>query len=135
MSDVSYNKIAACIYSLFKFLIAWLFIHTALQAPTVSISTIPIVTAGDQHILNCTATVEEYLIATPTLEWRLPNNAAGMILGQKSMTGSTSTITLTFNQIYTSQGGVYECIATVNISDFDSQSQTTNGTIYVRSKL
>ena len=101
----------------------------------MTISGIPIVTAGYQHALHCNATVVEYHTATPTLEWRLPTNAGDVVVGQQQTIGNTSTIRLTFNEIQTSQGGVYQCIATVNISGLDARSQTANGTIYVKSKL
>lgn len=111
-----------------------LFVYPALQAPTVTISGIPTVTAGDRYTLHCTATVEEYHIVTPILEWSLPKNAVNVSVGQQSAAGNTSTIILTFNEIRTSQGGVYKCIATVNISGLDAQSQTANETIHVKSK-
>jgi hypothetical protein len=101
----------------------------------VSISAIPIVTAGDQYTLHCTATVDEYQIATPTLEWRLLKNAGDVVVGQQLTVGNKSTIRLIFNEIQTSQGGTYQYTATVNISGLDAQSQTANGTIYVKSEL
>ena len=110
--------------------------YPALQAPTVTIyiSAIPTVIAGDWHSLHCTTTVEENLIAIPILEWRLPKNAGEVVVGPQLTVGNTSTILLTFNEMQTSQGGLYQCIATVNITGLDAQSQTANGTIYVKSK-
>ena len=99
----------------------------------MGVSAIPLVTqAGDWHALHCTATVEEYQTATLTLEWRLPKNAGDVVVGQQV---TVETISLIFNEIQTCQGGVYQCIATVNISDVDEQRQMANGTIYVKSKL
>ena len=109
--------------------------HVALQAPTVTISAVPTPIASNQHIITCTATVEEYLIAIPTLEWRLPENAAGASTGIQSTAGTISTTTLTFSNICTSQGGIYECRATINITGFNPLSQTANQTIQVQSKL
>ena len=112
------------------------YIHAALQAPDVIVSAIPLVTqAGDWHALHCTATVEEYQTATLTLEWRLPKNAGDVVVGQQVTVENTSTISLIFNEIQTSQGGVYQCTATVNISGVDEQRQTANETVYVKSKL
>ena len=100
----------------------------------MSISPISVMTAGDQHTIICTATVEEYLIGIPTLElMRLPESSTGA--SAQSLTRTISTITLTFNHIRTSQGGIYECRATINITGFDPLSQTANQTIQVQSKL
>ena len=101
----------------------------------MTISPIQIPTAGDQHILTCTAIVDEYLIAAPALEWRFPVIVAGVSTGAQSIIGSTSTITLSFNGIRTSQGGVYRCKATINVTGFEPLSQTANQIIQVRSKL
>ena len=109
--------------------------HVALQAPIVTISAVPIPIASNQHTITCIATVEEYLIAIPTLEWRLPENAAGASTGIQSTAGTISTTTLTFSNIRTSQGGIYECRATINITGFNPLSQTANQTIQVQSKL
>ena len=93
-------------------------------------------TSGNQHTVTCTAVVNEFHIAAPVLEWRLPENAdVGIFTGMQSTTGSTSTLTLTFNSIRTSQGGIYGCRATMNITGFDPLSQTANQTIQVQSKL
>ena len=80
----------------------------------------------------CTAAVDELLVpvATAALEWRLPVNAVGVSIGRQSMIGNTSTLTLTFDSIRTSQGGVYGCRATIDITGFD---QTVNRTIQVQS--
>ena len=102
----------------------------------MTISAVPILIAGNQHTTTCTATVEEYLIAAPSLEWRFfSENAADVSTGTQSTTGTTSTIILTFNHIRTSQGGIYVCKATINITGFDPLSQTANQTIQVQSRL
>ena len=107
----------------------------ALRAPSVTISPTQIPTAGDQHTLTCTASIDEFLMVTPFLEWRLPQNAAGLSTGTQVTTGGTSTNTLTFNHIRTSQGGIYGCRATINVAGFDPLSHTANQTIQVQSKL
>ena len=48
---------------------------------------------------------------------------------------TTSNITLNFNPLRTSHGGVYVCEATVNISGVLTESQTANDTVRVQSKL
>ena len=107
---------------------------TALNAPIVTISPMQILTAGDRHMLTCTATVDEFLIAAPILEWKPPKNAAGVSIGTQSTIRSISTITLTFNNIRTSQAGVYECRTTINITGIEPLSQTANQTVQVQSK-
>ena len=42
---------------------------------------------------------------------------------------------MSFNGIWTSQGGVYRCKATINVTGFEPLSQTANQIIQVRSKL
>ena len=103
----------------------------------MTISSTQILTAGDQHTVVCTAVVDEFLIhvASPALEWILPESAVGVSTGTQSTILSTSTLTLTFNGIHTSQGGVYGCRATINITGFHPLSQTANQTIQVQSKL
>ena len=54
----------------------------------MTISPIQIPTAGDQHILTCTAIVNEYLIAAATLEWRFPVIVAGVSTGAQSTIGA-----------------------------------------------
>ena len=91
-------------------------------------------TAGNQHTLTCTATVNTYLIVTPTIEWRLPESVgnSSITTGGQSTSGAVSTKTLMFNPLRTSHGGVYQCTATVNISGFDLQSRTLSRTFRVQ---
>ena len=99
------------------------------------VSPIPVTAAGEQLMLTCTATVEEYLQATPTLTWRLPGNTDDTLTGLQSTLGTISTIVVSFNPLRTSHGGVYVCEATVNISGIAPQSKTANVTVHVQSKL
>ena len=101
----------------------------------MTVTAAPLLTAGDRYTLNCTATVEEYLIATPTLTWRLPGNTDDTSIGEQLTVETTSAVMLTFNPLHTSHGGVYECTAAVNISGIDPRTETVNEIIRVQSKL
>lgn len=107
---------------------------SALDIPTVTLLSVPDLIAGDQYVMVCTVIVDEYLVAIPTLEWRFPDNNTSMSTSPQSTDGVSSNITLTFNHVRTSQGGIYGCRATINISGFDVLSQTINETIQVQSK-
>ena len=107
---------------------------SALLAPVVLVSPAPVTTAGEQLMLSCTATVEEYLQATPTLTWRLPGNTDDTLTGLQATSETTSNITLLFETLRTSHGGVYECKATINISGIIPQTQIANETVHVQSK-
>ena len=91
--------------------------------------------AGEQLSLTCTATVIEFLITTPTLTWRLPGNNVDTSVGVTSRFEAKSNITINFNPLHTSHGGVYVCEATVDITGIPTQSQTASDTVRVQSKL
>jgi hypothetical protein len=55
-------------------------------------------------------------------------------MGDQLRIRATTTRTLTFNRIRTSQAGVYACRATINIQGIDSLSWTANQTVHVQSK-
>lgn len=120
--DFHYN------YSIFQL------ITIALQSPVVAILGASVQTAGNQHSLTCTATVNAYLIAAPTIEWRLPENVRNLsvTVGGQSTSGAISTKTLMFDPLHTSHGGIYQCSAQINISGFDLQSRTLSRTFRVQ---
>ena len=90
--------------------------------------------AGTQNSLTCTATVEEYLQTTPTLEWQYPGNNEDTSISNRATFGTVSNRTLTLRPLRTSHGGVYVCKATVTIEGITPQSQTANETVYVQSE-
>ena len=101
----------------------------------MTVSTSSVTLAGEQLSLTCTATVIEFLKTTPTLTWTLPGNSDHTSVGVTSRLETTSNITLNFNPLRTSHGGLYVCEATVNISGVPPQSQTASDTVRVQSKL
>ena len=90
--------------------------------------------AGTQCSLTCTATVEEYLQATPTLEWQLPGKSEDISVSNQVTSGTVSNRTLTLIPLHTSHGGVYTCVATVTISGITPQRQTADEIVYVQSE-
>ena len=94
------------------------------------------VEAGGQDTITCTATFDEYLVQRPTLMWEFPgSNIVDTSMGDQSGAQGTTTRTLTFNRIRTSQAGVYTCRATIDIQGIDPLSRTTSQTVQVQSKL
>ena len=114
-----------------------IFYSAALQAPTVSV--LPIqgisIEAGGQDTITCIALFDEYLVERPTLMWKFPASTVDTTVGDQLGIRATTTRTLTFNQIRTSQAGVYTCRAAVHIQAIDSLSWIANQTVQVQSKL
>ena len=85
--------------------------------------------------MTCTATFEEFLVQRPTLMWLFPGSTVDAIIDFQSGVQVTTTRTLTFNRIRTSQAGVYRCRATIDIQGINSLSRTANQVVRVQSKL
>ena len=95
-------------------------------------------TAGQAHILTCTATVVENLVVVPTLEWL---DTDRNIVGDNSITvappvttGINTTLTLTFDPLHTSHGGRYTCRATINIPVISIVNSSEVSDVLVQSK-
>lgn len=118
----------------FQYTILFSLSTVALQSPIVAVLGALIQTAGNQHTLTCSATVNAYLIVTPTIEWNLPGDPGDsfITIGEQSTSGAVSTKTLLFAPLRTSHGGVYQCTATINITGFDLQSRTLSRTFRVQ---
>ena len=68
--------------------------------------------------------------------WEFPgSNAVDTTMGDQSGIRGTTTRTLTFNRIRTSQAGVYLCRVTIDIQGLDSLSRTASQTVRVQSEL
>ena len=67
--------------------------------------------------------------------WEFPGSTVDTDIGDQSGTQVSTTRTLTFNSIRTSQAGVYRCRATINIDGINSVSQRANQTVRVQSKF
>ena len=111
-----------------------------LPAPVLSVSSPPLTTAGEVLSVTCTATVEEFLITTPTLLWL---NSDGSVVtttgnptapGSAEVNGEVSTLELTFSPLRTSHGGQYRCRASIDIPDTASVQATMAANITVQSE-
>ena len=88
--------------------------------------------AGEMYALTCTATVVENLIATPDLNWLDPR---GAVPDNQNDEGITSTRTLIFSPLRTSQGEVYRCRAVIVINSISlDRSNEISQTVTVQSK-
>ena len=65
----------------------------------------------------------------------LPGTTDDTTIGDQSNTEDMSSISLNFNLLRTSHGGVYVCEATVSISGITPRSQSANETVRVQSKF
>ena len=111
--------------------------YAALQVTlSVSPSQGIFVEAGGRHDLTCTTTFDEYLVQRPTLIWQFPDGSSTVdtiIMGDQLGIRATTSRTLTFNRIRTSQAGVYTCRATIDIQGINPRSRNTSQTISIRS--
>ena len=112
-----------------------------LPSPGISVTGALVAEAGQPVSLTCVATVVEYLIVSPTLQWMRLN---GSILeeGQNPSAGSSplvsgtnSTLKASFNPLLASHGGQYLCTASINVSGVPVTSNNTGTSISVQSKL
>ena len=113
------------------------FYSAALLAPTVSVFPIQGISIepGGQDIVTCTAQFDEDLAERPTLVWEFPGSDTATTIGDQLGIHGTTTRTLTFNSIHTSQAGVYTCRATIDIQGIDSLSRSASLTVRVQGKL
>ena len=101
----------------------------------MTVTPVQVWTAGGSYTLSCSATYEEFLQTTPTLTWTLPGTTDDTTISDQSNTEDMSSISLNFNPLHTSHGGVYVCESTVSISGITPRSQSANETVHVQSKL
>ena len=92
---------------------------TALPAPQVTITPSGSSTAGSPYTLTCTVMVVNGLVVVPQVMW-LKNGASVVVGNGISVTpgvvsANTTTLTLQFNPLNTSDGGQYSCIANVSL--------------------
>ena len=92
---------------------------TALPAPQVTITPSGSSTAGSPYTLTCTVMVVNGLVVVPQVMW-LKNGASVVVGNGISVTpgvvsANTTTLTLQFNLLRTSDGGQYSCFANVSL--------------------
>ena len=89
---------------------------TALPAPQVTITQSGSSTAGSPYTLICTVMVVNGLVVFPQVMWL--KNGTSVVGGSVTfgmVTANTTTLTLQFNPLYTSDGGQYSCITNISI--------------------
>ena len=96
--------------------------------------------AGDSYTLTCTVEVVEGLV--PVVQWLDPFSntivsGGDFTVGDPTIDGTTTTLTLTFNPLRTSHGGEYTCRATVTVEEVSISDVTGEDTFTVtlQSKL
>ena len=105
---------------------------TALPAPQVTITPSGSSTAGSPYTLTCTVMVVNGLVVVPQVMW-LKNGARVVVGNGISVTpgvvsANTTTLTLQFNPLHTSDGGQYSCIANVSLPVISTTELYTNNT-------
>ena len=84
--------------------------------PSVVISSFGVSTAGETHSLTCNVSLAQDLRESPVIEWVGPEGPIedGAVEGVTlSSSFPSTTMTLTFDPLRTSHGGVYWCRASV----------------------
>ena len=88
---------------------------TALPAPQVTITPSGSSTAGSPYTLTCTVMVVNGLVVVPQVIWLKNGTSVVGDVTSGMASANTTTLTLQFNPLHTSNGGQYSCIANVSI--------------------
>ena len=99
----------------------------ALLPPNVSISSSGDSIAGKNYSLNCSASVVDGIVVLPDLKLTAPNSSV------ISSSMNTSSLVYMFSTLRTSDGGLYTCTATVNITGVTFHQPSSTETIIVAS--
>ena len=97
-----------------------------LPPPNVSISSSGDSIAGQEYSLECSTSVVDGLVVLPDLKIVGPNSTMSLM--------STSSLVYMFSTLRISDGGLYTCTATVNITGVTFHQSPTTGTIIVASE-
>ena len=89
------------------------------SAPVVRIESAGESTAGVNHTLTCTVTLEQDLRSPLLIQWTAPN---GSIIGNETLVDvtvsrSSNNLSLTFDPLHTRHGGQYSCMASMNVPE------------------
>ena len=76
-------------------------------------------TAGINHTLICTVTLEQDLRAPLLIQWTAPNGSIieNETLEDVTVSRSSNNLSLTFDPLHTRHGGQYSCMASVNVPE------------------
>ena len=98
----------------------------ALLPPNVSISSSGDSIAGEKYSLECSASVVDGIVVLPDLKIVGPNSTMSLT--------NTSSLVYMFSTLRTSDGVLYTCTATVNITGVTFHQSPTTETIIVASE-
>jgi hypothetical protein len=100
-----------------------------LPTPIVDITSSGVTIPGENYMLNCTVTVIDRLIVRPEVVWEKYGGIVSLSNGQLNTTSvpsvqtnisdTTTSLTLSFGSLNTSDAGMYTCRATVNITQIN----------------
>ena len=107
-------------------------ISTALPAPTVNISaSSDVLTVGQSYSLTCSVMVVPHLVVEPTIQWSKHDGATVI-----TTSSSGTSLQLHFNSFQLSDGDMYTCTASIDITDIAiSVSNVKSKAVIVMSKL
>ena len=96
---------------------------TALPPPQVEVTPEGSSRAGMDYKLTCSVTSDTNLFSPPTLVWMYSDGIGGSIVdssngitvGQPVTVGAVTTLSLMFEPLHTSDGGMYTCTASITI--------------------
>ena len=126
MVSVTGEAVYLVVYSNLSF---FLLLNTALNAPVVTVDAVGTPTAGEMLTLTCRVTVVEGLTVQPDVEWvdsggnAVPSGVNDVTVGNVTISG---TLEMEFSPLHTSHGGMYTCIASINIQSIDVIGLTNN---------
>ncbi len=108
--------------------------------PVISVVSAPISEAGQSVSLTCTVTVIENVIVNPHIELikvggSTITNSQNTSVINTEVSGSVSTLNVSFDPLLTSHAGQYQCRASIDISDVLSVSSNTTTSLYIASKF
>ena len=95
--------------------------------------------AGEPLTLTCTVSVLEGVSGVPVIAWRRPDGSSVdsddlVTVGDSETSDQITTRALEFHSLYTSHGGQYTCIATLDVDGSTSTALVTKDVI-VQSKF
>ena len=109
--------------------------HAALPPPTVMTTSSGTMSPGSSVTLICLVGVVNELIVHPAIVWTKQSVGAGGDTALNSISvgavRTNNTVTLSFNNLNTSDAGQYTCTATVNVSAINI-TVTNNSMVDIR---
>ena len=103
----------------------------------MSIEASPPPLAGRSHTLNCFASIQDYVVVVPVLNWDSVGARSGVLEGQQMNTSNTvARRPLAFNPVRSSHAGQYSCRARIVIPQAGiNLNSSAEQNVSVQSKL